>query len=199
MTPVLAVGLSGRVGSGKTSLASALAEHLQCPRASFGDYVRSVAAGRGLDAEDRSVLQDLGDELIATQGWTPFCQSVLDQAGYADGSVVVDGLRHAQAAATMRALLAPTPWRLVAVDSENEVRLSRLAARGVVGADAHTADTHPNEAQVGAVMDSADFVVSDDSTVEYAVNAVMTWLNLSLCQKPSGRPRRLLPPTPGRP
>jgi dephospho-CoA kinase len=153
VTPVLAVGLSGRIGSGKTSLATALAERLQCPRASFGDYVRSVASGRGLDAEDRSVLQDLG------------------------GSVVVDGIRHAQAADTMRALLAPTPWRLVAVDSENEVRLSRLAARGVVGAGARTADTHPNETQVGAVMDSADFVVSGNSTVEDAVNAVMTWLD----------------------
>ena len=179
MTPVLAVGLSGRIGSGKTSLATALAERVRCPRASFGDYVRSVGAGRGLDAEDRSVLQDLGDELIATQGWTPFCQSVLDQAGYASGSVVVDGIRHAQAAETMRVLLAPTPWRLVAIDSENEVRLSRLAARGVVGAGAHTADTHPNETQVGAVMDSADFVVSGDSTVEDAVNAIMTWLDNS--------------------
>jgi hypothetical protein len=179
MTPALAVGLSGRIGSGKTSLATALAERLQCPRASFGDYVRSVAAGRGLDAEDRQVLQDLGDEMIATQGWTPFCRSVLDHAGYGGGSLVVDGIRHAEAAGTMRALVAPMPWRSVAVDSENEVRLFRLAARGVVGACAHTADAHPNETQVGAVMDSADFVVSGDSTVGDAVNAVMAWLDNS--------------------
>lgn len=179
MTPELAVGLSGRIGSGKTTLAMALAERLQCPRASFGDYVRSIAAARGLDADDRQVLQDLGDELIAAQGWPSFCQAVLDHAGYRDGTVVVDGIRHTQAADTMRALVAPRPWRLVAVSSENEVRLSRLAARGAVGAGAHTADAHPNETQVGAVMASADFVVSGDSTVADAVNSVMAWLDNS--------------------
>jgi hypothetical protein len=157
----------------------ALAERLQCPRASFGDYVRSVAVERGLDAEDRQVLQALGDELIASQGWSAFCQAVLDHAGYTAGPVVVDGIRHAQAADVMCALVAPTSWRLVAVDSEYEVRLSRLAARGVVGAGAQTADAHPNETQVGAVMAAANFAVSGDSTATDAVNAVMAWLDHS--------------------
>jgi hypothetical protein len=131
-----------------------------------------------LDVDDRHVLQNLGDELIA-QGWTPFCRAVLDQVGYAGGSVVVDGIRHPEAADTMRALVAPTPWRLVGVDSESDVRLSRLAARGVVGTSAQQADAHPNETQVVAAMASADFVVSGDSTVADVVDALMAGLGIS--------------------
>lgn len=171
----VALGISGRIGSGKTSLAVVLAERLNCPRASFGDYVRSVATDRGLDASQRDVLQEVGDDLIAA-GWDAFCAAVLSSAGFTGGSAVVDGIRHAEAAQTMRKLVAPTPWRLVAVESEDATRRSRLAARGVNGAGITQADAHPNEGEVAAVMASADLVVSSDSTVEEAADAVMEWL-----------------------
>jgi dephospho-CoA kinase len=170
-----ALGISGRIGSGKTSLAVVLAERLNCPRASFGDYVRSVARDRGLDASRRDVLQEVGDDLIAA-GWDSFCAAVLRNAGFTTGSVVVDGIRHADAAQTMRRLLAPTPWKLVAVESEEAIRRSRLAARGIDDARTTQADAHPNEGEVASVMASADLVVSSDTTVEAAADLVMEWL-----------------------
>lgn len=171
----VALGVSGRIGSGKTSLAVALAERLDCPRASFGDYVRSVASERGLDASERDVLQTVGDELIAN-GWDTFCSAVLRAAGYTDGSVVVDGIRHTDAAKTMRKLLAPTPWKLVAVESEEATRRSRLTARGIDAAGAAQADAHPNETEVALVMASADLIVSSDATVDAAADRVIEWL-----------------------
>jgi dephospho-CoA kinase len=163
----VALGVSGRIGSGKTSLAVVLAERLDCPRASFGDYVRSVATDRGLDASRRDVLQALGDQLIAN-GWDTFCAAVLRFAGYTAGSVVVDGIRHAGAAKTMQTLLAPAQWKLVAVESEEATRRSRLTARGIDAAGAAQADAHPNETEVHLVMASADLIVSSDATVEVA-------------------------------
>lgn len=171
----VAVGIAGRIGSGKTSLAVALAERLTCPRASFGDYVRSVATERGLDGSQREVLQEVGDDLIAA-GWDAFCKAVLRSAGYSGGSVVVDGVRHPNAARTMQKLVAPTRWSLVAVESEEAARRSRLAARGVDQAGTTRADAHPNESHVMSVMASADLIVSGDSTVAEAANVVMEWL-----------------------
>ena len=169
------MGISGRIGSGKTSLAVVLAERLNCPRASFGDYVRTVATDRGLDASRRDVLQEVGDDLIGA-GWDTFCAAVLNSAGYSGGSLVVDGIRHADAAQTMRKLLTPAPWKLVAVESEDATRRSRLAARGVDDAGTAQADSHPNEGEVASLMASADLVVSSDSTVAEAADLVMEWL-----------------------
>jgi hypothetical protein len=171
----VAVGISGRIGSGKTSLAVVVAERLNCPRASFGDYVRSVANERGLDSSQREVLQEVGDDLIAA-GWDAFCAAVLNSAGYSSGPVVVDGIRHADAAQTMQKLVAPTVWKLVAVESEDATRRSRLAARGVDDAGTTQADAHPNEGEVASVMASADLVVSSDSTVAAAADVVVEWL-----------------------
>lgn len=178
LTVEVALGISGRIGSGKTSLAVVLAERLHCPRASFGDYVRTVATNQGLDASQREVLQEVGDDLIAA-GWDAFCMAVLNSAEYSDGSVIVDGIRHADAAQTMRRLVAPIPWRLVAVESEDATRRSRLAARGLDDADTTQADAHPNEAEVASVMASADLVVSSQSTVAEAADVVTAWLTMA--------------------
>jgi adenylate kinase family enzyme len=171
----VALGIAGRIGSGKTSLAVVLAERLNCPRASFGDYVRSVATERGLDGSQRDVLQEVGDDLIAA-GWDAFCTAVLRSAGYSGGSVVVDGIRHSDAARGMRDIVAPVQWRLVAVESAEAARRSRLAARGVDQTGTTRADAHPNEGEVTSVMASADLVVSSDSTVTEAADVVMEWL-----------------------
>ena len=53
---------------------------------------------------------------------------IAPSCGYSGGSVVVDGMRHTVSAQTIRKVVAPTPWKLVAVESEDSMRRSRLAA-----------------------------------------------------------------------
>ena len=172
-----AVAIAGRIGSGKTTLASILADRLQCPVASFGIYVRFVALQRGLDPADRAVLQDLGEELIG-EGWHSFCRSVLDHGGYVSGAVVVDGIRHVAAITTIRELVAPTPCRLVAVRAQDAVRTERLRLRGVTPGAAQAADAHVGESEVHQVIDDAEFVVDDEDPTE-AADAVLRWLGVS--------------------
>lgn len=170
-----AVAIAGRIGSGKTTLASVLADRLQCPMASFGSYVRSVALQRGLDPADRAALQDLGEELIG-EGWHSFCRSVLNHGGYVSGAVVVDGIRHVAAITTIRELVAPTPCRLVAVRARDESRAERLRLRGVTLQAAQAADAHVGESEVHQVIDHAEFVVDEQDPSE-AADRVLTWLS----------------------
>jgi len=178
MNPV-ALGVSGRIGSGKTTLAHALAERLACSHASFGQYVRSVAEGRRLDSEDRRVLQDLGEELIAG-GWESFCGAVLQSAGYSDGSVVVDGIRHTEAIDTMSRILDPLPWRLVAIDIDQGMRSKRLREGGIDMDDVRRAEAHPNEREVDAVLRRADYTISGDLRIDEAADEVLRLLREDL-------------------
>lgn len=172
----VAVGVAGRIGSGKTTLASELANNIECPRASFGDYVRSVAQTRGLDVADRTALQDLGDQLIG-EGWDAFVDAVLRKAGYASGPIVIDGIRHRMAIDTLRSRLAPTRLVIAAVDLSDDERRQRLRDRGLDSDDVASADAHANESEVDAVIRAADIVVPANLTVDEACATVLEWIS----------------------
>jgi dephospho-CoA kinase len=178
VTSDIAVGVAGPIGSGKTTLASELATRIDCPRASFGELVRSVAQTLGLNPTDRTVLQDLGDELIA-EGWTSFVEAVLTQAGYSSGSVVIDGIRHRSAIETLRSMLEPTPLVIVAVDISDEERRERLHERGLESDDGTSADSHTNESEVDEVIRAADVLVPAHLTVDEACSIVLEWISWS--------------------
>jgi dephospho-CoA kinase len=175
----VAVGVSGRIGSGKTTLAEALAHRLGCSHASFGEYVRSVAKDRGARGDDRRVLQDLGDELISA-GWESFCSAVLEDAGYSGGSIVVDGIRHLEAIEALKRAVDPVPWRLVAVNVEPGRRGQRLHDRGVNAAGVSEADAHPNESEVDAVLKRADYEVMGTLTADAGAKEVCRQLERDL-------------------
>ena len=168
-----AVGISGRIGSGKTTFAESLSERLGCPHASFGKYVHSVAIEQGLDAGERQVLQTLGEDLIATVGWHDFCNAVLEYAGYQSGSVVIDGVRHVDAIATLRELTAAVPWYLVAIDVDEAEIGRRRTSRGDDLASIARSESHRNEAQVGDVRALADIIVPAGVAIEEALTMVL--------------------------
>ena len=134
------LGFSGKIKSGKTTVAEAVASELGIARASFGDYVRSVAYERGLDKNDRDTLQNVGESLIQS-GWTQFCTDVLEAANWRGGdSIVVDGIRHEQAIVTIKEITTPQPFRLVHVEVADELRLERLGKNSsdLAKMDAHS-------------------------------------------------------------
>ena len=168
-----AVALAGRIGSGKTSVAIALAHRLGWPYVGFGDYVRSEAVRQGLDPESREVLQRLGQDLLR-QDLDGFCRAVLAQSDRAPRQgLIVDGVRHIAVLDTLRRLLAPIPVRLIYLAVSNDVRQLRLDAAGrCAGCDAAGAEDHPSEmlaalslpATADAVLDGnrdLDAVVAD--------------------------------------
>ncbi len=174
MAAVLA--FAGRIGSGKTTLTTALAEALRCKRASFGDYVRHAVKALGLEGT-RENLQTIGTELLERD--TPgFCSEVLRHAGWTPGeALVIDGLRHAETIDPIRQLVRPLRLRIVYLEIDDAIRLERLGARGEdERAVISLAEAHSSEQQVTSNLAKlADLTIDNGGSVQESVRRVVEW------------------------
>lgn len=157
------VGVGGPIGAGKSVVADELADAYGGVRRSFGGVVRrrAEAMKRPLD---RDTLQELGDEIIASDGWDTFCREVLDDTTQ-QGVVVVDGIRHDGAIDALIAIVGDPRFRLVFVDAPRDERLARVTARdGIAEAEFDAAECHPNERELPLVRARADVEVDNAAT-----------------------------------
>jgi len=161
----IVVAISGGIGSGKTSLASALVEHWKVPHASFGAFVRSEAAERGVPI-DREHLQDLGETLIREFGWDKFCRATLQAGGWTTGATaVVEGVRHEAAFDAISKIVSPTRCVLVFIDADFKLREQRLVG-GSLGQDLAKAEAHSTEQDVKSrLRERANLILDGTSTL----------------------------------
>jgi len=174
----LVVGFAGRIGSGKSTISVEVAKTLGWPRASFGDYVRTIARNAGLD-ESREVLQEIGSSLIE-RGVDDFCRAVLAQSGWNAGEpLVIDGIRHAEVITALRKLVAPLEMRVVFLDMKDEKRLDNLRKREQAAPEnLELVEAHATEEQVKNVLpELADLRLPGDRPVEELVSTVVTWIH----------------------
>jgi hypothetical protein len=150
------VGITGKRGSGKTSLAKLLETEWGFAFASFGDVVRAEARGRGL-GNDLHTLQRLGATLIAEWGWPRFCAATLS-AWTGDRHVAVEGVRH-EAAVDGLSALAADDFLLVFVDLPDDQRGTRLHARGAAGETGLAGDRGETEREVDSLRTRSHLVV----------------------------------------
>ena len=174
----LVVGFAGRIGSGKSTISAEVAKTLGWPRASFGDYVRTIARNAGLE-ESREVLQEIGSSLIE-RGVDDFCRAVLAQSGWNAGEpLVIDGIRHAEVITALRKLVAPLEMRVVYLDVKDEKRLDNLRKReDAVPETLELVEAHATEEQVKNVLpELADLRLPGDRPIEELVTTVVTWIH----------------------
>lgn len=128
MTPTAMIAISGRIGAGKSTVAAEVAARLNCKSTSFGNFVRQVAASRGVQA-DRQELQKIGEELV-TADPLAFCRAVLSSADWKPNeTIVLDGLRHVAVLELLREIAAPQPVILVHLSATEDERAERLLQR----------------------------------------------------------------------
>ncbi len=172
------LGFSGRIASGKSTLSAAVADALEVPRVSFGDYVRHLAGYMGLDADERVVLQGIG-RLLAEHP-REFCAKVLAQGGYQAGQpLVIDGIRHMEIAEEIRVQVAPAELKLIYVEAEETTIKARLSQGGKHRGDIRRLELDPTEVQVRTtVRGQADINIRTDEghTLEDMVDEVVRWL-----------------------
>ena len=143
------LALSGRVGSGKTTLATKLTDELGWVHASYGEYVRLEASKLGL-GEQRETLQAVGEELIS-MGWDAFTRATLEQAGWTpDRSIVVEGIRHVEALNSLRHVTDTAHLVHFHLGVARDVQLNRLrrARSPELAARVTEWETHSTEKQV---------------------------------------------------
>lgn len=178
------VAFSGPIASGKTTIASAVAESLGWKLASFGRVVRAEAHRRGLDTTSRETLQRLGSELI-DRGWEEFCDLVLSDAGWKrNEGLVIDGIRHIEALNTLGVRISPQQLALIHVHTVEHIRKARLHDRdGFLVETVVEMDRHETELQVHkALACVADLVVDGALPISFSVRRILEWLGADMSE-----------------
>ncbi|MBL8379609.1 MAG: hypothetical protein JNM79_17205 [Burkholderiales bacterium] len=172
----LAICFSGRIGSGKSTLTARMSEMLGWPRASFGDYVRSVAISRNSNVDSRLVLANLGGQLIDELGWNEFCARVLSSAGWVSpGNILIDGIRHVEAICTLRRLCLPASLFHIHIDLSDEMAKTRQIGKGVL--ELSGGERHSTEIQVRtSLAEIADLKLPATIMLEEQVRQVSDFL-----------------------
>lgn len=141
---------SSRIGAGKSTLSTSVANSLGWPHSSFGAYVRGVADKRGA-GHSREVLQQIGEELVSTN-LERFTRAVISGVAWQEGCVV-DGIRHMRVLDTLKSIVSPLPTFLVFIGVDEPVRRQRLRERGLTEEEIDAADEHETEGQVRTVIE----------------------------------------------
>lgn len=168
------IGFSGAIGSGKSTVSKGVADVLGAPRASFGDYVRSVAQQRGLK-KSREVLQDIGESLVR-EDLEAFCKAVIAQSGWnGNGPLVIEGIRHLKVANALRHMISPVRFLLVFINADEQVREVRLQQRAYnKGESLRQADSHSTEKDVHTLIPKmADVIVDGTRPVDALVKEIL--------------------------
>lgn len=170
------IAFSGKLGSGKTTVSSAVAAALGWRRVGFGDYVRAVVRRRSLK-ETRENLQVVGTELLEADP-REFCRSVLSSGGWVSGEpLIVDGLRHVRTIGLLQELIAPLKLGIVSISIADNVRLDRLKQRNQDDeASILNIEAHSSEQEVDLILrNSANLVIEGEKPLEHLVKEVIAW------------------------
>lgn len=161
MSNNLVIGICGKIGSGKTTLANYLSEYYKCTKFNLGDYVRWEAKKVGLSI-DRPSLQKLGKELMDGD-IVHFCKESLTFSKWDRSSnLIIAGIRRKSQVDTFKKLVHPNKFLLIYVDVKEEIRKERVLQRS---ADEHSPDIdkHQTEEEVKYVLAEISDIIVDSS------------------------------------
>jgi len=168
------------MGSGKSAVSRALAARLDAKILSFGEYVRVCARDRGLDAEDRTVLQDLGQMLVSADA-TTFVRDAVRWAGYQPGNrIIFDGIRHETVWDAISALGKQNAERalLIYLDVPAGERSDRLRARGISVEAISAFNSHPSERDLKLrLLPKADIELDSRQQLSTLIDTILRFLD----------------------
>ena len=159
-TDLLVVGVTGRIGAGKTSAAQYLGS-----RYGF-QYVRysQILAGWVGSSEPKKRLQEFGWEVMNGGGQAELNRRLMEQIA-PDSDAVVDGLRHPIDYESLSKKFGFS-FHLLYIDTAIDVRWARLKEHGryQTRQDFAAADSHPVEQQIEKLRTGAEVVLCNDGS-----------------------------------
>jgi dephospho-CoA kinase len=159
----LVVGITGRMGSGKTSAAKHLASEYGFQ---YLRYSQVLSDWRFEGGSNKSQLQESGWEVMAN-GLQEELNRRLIQRVLADHDVAVDGLRHPIDFECLKNTFSGS-FRLVYIDSTLLERWARLRNNGRYSTfeSFELADAHPVEDHIGGLRAVASVTLDNHSSLE---------------------------------
>lgn len=164
----LIVGITGRIGSGKTTVGRYLESNhgFQYLR-----YSAVLADWLAQDPDSKGRLQEVGWEVMAGGMQAELNRRLLSEI-LPGRDVSVDGLRHPLDYDTLHGSFLSS-FHLLFIDSSSQLRFERLKARGkyVDSAAFQSADSHPVERQIDSLRTSAALVINNEGSLQdlYAI------------------------------
>lgn len=172
-----ALGISGKIGSGKTTLITNLLKEYDFSVASYGAFFRGLADSRNLP-NNRETFQSLTDEYLRDIKHNGLAEEVVKSSDW-DGkeSLLVDGVRHIASISAISRLIHPLPLFIVFLEVPEETRISRIGKRDGLPPDTvKLHDRHESEKLVtNEIKSVADLVVSENET-EAAIDKIFNFL-----------------------
>jgi dephospho-CoA kinase len=164
----LVIGITGRIGSGKTTVGRYLESHCAFQ---YVRYSAVLADWLAKDPERKSQLQQVGWEVMAG-GMQPELNRRLLTEIRPDSDVVVDGLRHSLDYETLSNTFSAS-FHLLFIDSPFQLRFARLNQKEKYAelASFEVADSHEVEQYIDSLGAKAAVVIHNERSLEnlYAV------------------------------
>jgi len=165
----LVVGITGRIGSGKTTVGRYLESRY---RFQYVRYSEVLAEWLAKDPESRAHLQEVGWEVMAGGMQAELNRRLIARIT-PDADVAVDGLRHSLDYATLSNSFSAS-FRLLFIDSPPRLRFERLNQKGKYAdlTSFDTADSHPVEQQIDSLRPNAALVINNEGSLQDLYSAV---------------------------
>ena len=157
----LVVGITGRIGAGKTSVG----KYLNSARGFYYTrYSQVLSDWLAKDPESKAHLQVVGWEVMAG-GMQAELNARLISRLPAQCDCAVDGLRHSLDYDSLNTTFGPS-FYLLYVSAPPELRWRRLQSRYPGLEDFGRADSHPVEQQIDSLRDNAFAVLDNHSSLQ---------------------------------
>jgi len=153
-SPRIVVGVTGRIGSGKTSLARALEQDLGFQ---YVRYSQVLADWFKADSSDKIRLQRIGGDVMTGAGQRELNRLLISKIE-ATGDVVVDGLRHPIDFESLHSYFG-RQFFLIYVDVPALIRFNRLSSRFASIEEFKMADARPVESNIDSLRSMASVIL----------------------------------------
>lgn len=129
---MIAIGLMGKIGSGKDTVADYLVEKHGFDMVGFGDVTREIAKEKGVKPTRENLLQ-IQKEKVDKYGIDFFPKKIADMIRKRKlEKVVVNGVRRPEDAKTLKREFG-NDFHLVLVETDPKIRFERMKERGRIG------------------------------------------------------------------
>jgi len=155
----LIIGVTGRIGAGKTSVATYLSE---AHGFFYIRYSQVLSEWKAHNADSKKLLQRVGWEVMGGGMQRELNERLIAQIP-PESNCAVDGLRHPIDFDSLTKLFSPY-FFLVYVDCAQETRWQRVRARYPRLEDFQKADFHPVEQNIDTLRKNAFAIIDNDGS-----------------------------------